>query len=243
MLLAQQDPTQRQPNIGQQSPDQTAGAFQPNKGFEAQRIEDLLKEQTAQGAEQHTSQLVQHCHRRGTAATPYKRGSSSCGLQAPQGVQPLGWGALACVQPGSGGDMVHLWGARSPRTREQKSQTLRQGCPEANRGCQQSARRSLHVVRLAARHQHCDVVAVEQDLVQLGDALALGRDLDFLHILQHHVYVHIKPTQRANDLLVTCCWSAAVAAANRWCVRLRGWRLLSGNKPGAGWWEGSCAHL
>lgn len=90
MLLAQQDPTQRHPNIGQQSPGQTAGRI-PTQGVEVQRIEHLVKEQTAQGAEQQTSQLVQHCDRRGTAVTPCKRRSSSCGLQAPQGVQPLGW--------------------------------------------------------------------------------------------------------------------------------------------------------
>jgi hypothetical protein len=51
-------------------------------------------------------------------------------------------------------------------------------------------------------HEQRDVVAVEQNLIELRDALALRRDLVLGHVLEHHVDVVIEAAQRADQLLV-----------------------------------------
>lgn len=49
---------------------------------------------------------------------------------------------------------------------------------------------------------HGDVIAIEQDLVQLCDASALGRGFELGHVLQDHVDKVVESEERAHDLLV-----------------------------------------
>ena len=49
---------------------------------------------------------------------------------------------------------------------------------------------------------HGDVVAVEEDLVELGDPPALWRGLVLGDVLEHHVYEVVEAEQGAHDLLV-----------------------------------------
>ena len=49
---------------------------------------------------------------------------------------------------------------------------------------------------------HCDVVAVEQDLVQLCDPPPLGRGLILGYVLQVHVDKVVKAEERPHQLLV-----------------------------------------
>ena len=49
---------------------------------------------------------------------------------------------------------------------------------------------------------HGDVVAVEQDGLQLGDPPALRRALVLGHVLQHHVDEVVEPAERPYDLLI-----------------------------------------
>ena len=53
-----------------------------------------------------------------------------------------------------------------------------------------------------SRPHHGDVVAVEQDRLQLGDPPALWRALVLRHVLQHHVHEVVEPAECANNLLV-----------------------------------------
>ncbi len=41
---------------------------------------------------------------------------------------------------------------------------------------------------LSSRDEHCDVVPVEQDLVQFGDLPALRGALKLCYVLQHYVW-------------------------------------------------------
>ena len=49
---------------------------------------------------------------------------------------------------------------------------------------------------------HRDVVAVEEDLVELGDPPALWRGLVLGDVLEHHVDKVVEAEQGAHDLLV-----------------------------------------
>ena len=53
-----------------------------------------------------------------------------------------------------------------------------------------------------AWYQDCDIVAIEQNLIQLGDTAALGCVLKLGHVLDDHIYKVVKPQQGAHDLLV-----------------------------------------
>lgn len=61
---------------------------------------------------------------------------------------------------------------------------------------------SWAIGNIAARHQHCDCVAVQQDLIQFRDASAFWRVFVLGHILQQHVHKVIEAEQRSDDLLV-----------------------------------------
>ena len=52
------------------------------------------------------------------------------------------------------------------------------------------------------RAHHRDVVAVEEDLVELGDPPALRRGLVLGDVLQHHVDEVVEAEEAAYDLLV-----------------------------------------
>ena len=49
---------------------------------------------------------------------------------------------------------------------------------------------------------HRDVVAVEEDLVELGDPPSLGRGLVLGDVLEHHVDEVVEAEEGAHDLLV-----------------------------------------
>eukprot|EP00306_Pavlova_sp_CCMP459_P010903 CAMPEP_0185183734 /NCGR_PEP_ID=MMETSP1140-20130426/2148_1 /TAXON_ID=298111 /ORGANISM="Pavlova sp., Strain CCMP459" /LENGTH=88 /DNA_ID=CAMNT_0027749759 /DNA_START=569 /DNA_END=835 /DNA_ORIENTATION=+ len=56
--------------------------------------------------------------------------------------------------------------------------------------------------RLSSRNKDGNVVPIEQNLVQLGDASSLGGDFIFCHILKHHVHVVIEAPQCPHELLI-----------------------------------------
>ena len=52
------------------------------------------------------------------------------------------------------------------------------------------------------RHQHRDVIPIEEDSVQLRDSFAFTCLLVLYHILQHHVDVVVEAHQRAHNLIL-----------------------------------------
>ena len=53
-----------------------------------------------------------------------------------------------------------------------------------------------------ARHQHGDVVPIQQDLIQPGHSPTLAGALVLHHVIQHHVDKIVKAQQGAHYLLV-----------------------------------------
>ena len=58
------------------------------------------------------------------------------------------------------------------------------------------------MTKKSIRSHHCDVVSVEQDLVQLGDPPALRCGLELCDVLEDHVDEVVEAQQSPHQLLV-----------------------------------------
>ena len=92
--------------------------------------------------------------------------------------------------------------APNPRSRDSiksfESDDFRTGTPEKNPWMHLTTK----VCPWLLETYHGDIVAIEQDLIELGDSSSLRRALVLGHVFQVHVDEVVEPEQRAHDLFV-----------------------------------------